>query len=616
MASAASAPPGGGDDGSDDGSNPTQWLRDLFDRQDALINKLTAMLEKQAEQHAETMVELKEARSKQEEFVKTFCAKHTELVDNIDKMVAQMIVDKTHTYDSMNITNPLTADITIGSRVGNQIFRDATTVPSVIEENKWTVESSNYDSILSFLNDQKNINGYDALFLVPTKGTGDLMQNPKKLSSGDEVANVDITDKLCMVNSSAKLETKHVLEYAGFIHGSVKSGRKASTDMEQKVLDFTSTNPNSLLVAKYKHQLRIRSEMLCILLNKCIARPSLDTFLLHQKKTLQYTKESDGTTFYDGLTLLWYILEALEPKSVIESAKYEKIIESTTLASCDMNVRAYISKVKGNYDELITRHGTGRMSDSKFTEIVFKALKEATNPSFSAAVLAKETSWLTDAKNFKLDEFFTSLESLYNALVLSNRWSEVSETDQKVIAMAADLKSVKQTNKQILKSAGGDGGEKQKPTGPFMKDDVEMAGPPGSPDGKIPKWRTVKKGDTMADPKSGALHQWCKEHRQKRGLYMICNSEDKKSHDHAKWLENRGQRKKKNGGTQQESSSPVEKKRKDGPTTLKVTAQTRKRAFVSKYVKQGIDHHMAESMWIDSQKQDVADSDEGSVQSK
>jgi DNA-binding phage protein len=513
----------------------------------------------------------------------------------------------------MNITNPLTADISLNTRVGNQIFLTATTVPQSIMNNKWTVNSDNYAPIMSFLNDQKTVNGFDSLLLVPTEGTGSIFQLPTTLSSGQEVANVDFKNKKCIVEFSAQIDTTSVLNYAGFIHGDNSTGLTKSPDMVQKVLNFSVSDTNEKLVAKLKQQLRVRSGMLYILLHKCITKSSLDTFIKSNKATLQYTNEADGVPFYDGLTLLWYILEALEPKSVIDASKYEKTIQTTTLLDCGMNVREYISTVKGAYDELISRHGVNRMTESKYVEHLFNGLDSATNPTFKHVLSVSNTLWLTDSKQFKVDVFLTKLENAYNALITSDRWGDVSETDQKVLAMTTEVNALKKTNTKLLKQLGEHDKKNTQQSGqsngpPYMKGDVEMAGAPG----------TVKKGDFIKDPKNSALHHWCSDHRNGKGLYMACNSDDKKSHDHAKWKENllartNKKRKERVGGNGEDSSTSASRKRKDSPTKLKVTAgKSRKAAFVTMLTAKGMDHHEAVETWNEAHRT----SDEESIASK
>ena len=576
-----------------------------------ILEKLLSSFAEQAKQRDDeikTLIsELHDSRSQQDALLKTFCEEHRTLVHHLDQMVAEMATDRTRTT---NVTNPLTANIDLSTRVGNHLFLAGTTVPQRIADNPWTVNSTNYAEIMAYLNTLKTINGFDFAFMVPTDGTGELFTSPKILSSGEKRANVDLQKRKCMVEFCAQISTPDVLKYAGFIHGDNTTGLSRSTDMVQKALNFSVADENELLVAQYKNQLRIRSEMLYIVLNKCITKSSLDTFLKSNKDKLQYTREADGTPFFCGFTLLWYILEALEPKSVIDAAKYEKKIESATLADFQSCVRSYIAEVKGAYDDLRSRHGENRMTESKFVEHVFNGLQSATNPMFKEVLTSSRTLWLTDSSKFNVDVFLSKLENVYNALITANTWNEVDATEQKVIALTTEVKNVKKENtklrKQVQAAGGGDKNTQQsgQPNGPpYMKNGVEMAGAPGTSDHNIQKWRTINSGEFKNDPKSGVRHQWCKEHRRSKGLYMLCNSEDKQFHDHAKWKESLPARKiraEKAGGAGEESSSSGSKKRKDSPTKLKVTAgvkSSRKTAFVTSLTMKGLDHHQAEEVW-------------------
>jgi hypothetical protein len=104
---------------------------------DKTLSTLTEKAKNQQEIISSLVDEIEESRSKQDALVKEFCATQTALTATLDLLVAEMAADRTRvTLDTMNITNPLTADISLNTRVGNQIFLSATTVPPSIMSNK------------------------------------------------------------------------------------------------------------------------------------------------------------------------------------------------------------------------------------------------------------------------------------------------------------------------------------------------------------------------------------------------------------------------------------------------------------------------------------------------
>ena len=97
-----------------------------------------------------------------------------------------------------------------------------------------------------------------------------------------------------------------------------------------------------------------------------------------------------------GLTLLWLVLERLEPKTVLDVRELERTITSTKLHGppCDGDVRLYLSTLKNALDELKSKHGDSAMTDHKFTEHVFDGLKAADNEQSSSFFKEKASNGL------------------------------------------------------------------------------------------------------------------------------------------------------------------------------------------------------------------------------
>mmetsp|Transcript_15233 Transcript_15233/g.22962 ORF Transcript_15233/g.22962 Transcript_15233/m.22962 type:complete len:360 (+) Transcript_15233:4158-5237(+) len=260
------------------------------------------------------------------------------------------------------------------------------------------------------------------------------------------------------------------------------------------------------------------------------------------KDILEWTRESDGTVTLCGLTFLWLVLECIEPKSVIDTKEFEKLIRDTKLnPDCDDDVRVYCNTVVEAWDKLKLKHGDNAMSANTFTEHLFAGLMTAKNELFLDFIKRQKIEWMTAPDQFKSKDLTTSSINLYNSLVLQETWKEEPKEDPNVIALTTQNRQLQAENRKLKKTSKqndsqGGGGDANK-NGPWFTNGVEMAGPPGKKGGSIPKWRTIKKGEYMKSPQSGDNHQWCPHHFGDKGLYMLCNSADGKSHDHAKWKE-------------------------------------------------------------------------------
>ena len=389
--------------------------------------------------------------------------------------------------------------------------------------------------------------GFGSLLKIPKSGTGVPGPSPIQHAAGFTTADHNLQDLTSITTQAVNLERKDVLKTSGWIHGAITDGLVIPSKLIQKELDFEATgnNGNDKLIAGLKQQRRIKSDQLMHILRQHINHTSLEALLAH-KDIYVWERERDGTTFYCGLTVLWLILESIEPKTVVDAQEYETLIESLSLVEdCDGDVRQYLSKLKTARDELTIRHGKDRMTDNKFMKHLFGGLSVVTQPTFQALVSTHRSKYLMgDLDSKGLEEFLRKLDKLYTSLLTGKEWSVLAEPDPKMIALTTENKALQKKVSKLEQQAsqqggntGSKGGSGKGNEGYTNDQGISVAGPPGTNAYQIELWRTVKKGPSITKQVGDKTvkYFWCNKHRHGKGLYMRQNKSDPDRHDHEEW---------------------------------------------------------------------------------
>ncbi len=491
-------------------------------------------------------------------------------------------------------TNPYDRPLNLGNNTGVKGWEAGVELPPHISF-KITVAPENKSQIRGLV-EYANINGFGLLFNVPTAGSGIAGNAPITHAGGPDTADHQLRDFFNICTHYVKQSRKHVLNWAGYIHGDIDDGLSVPDPLEQKRLDFESTakNGNAKLVAANKHQLRIKADQLMHILRQHIDHTSLEGFLA-LKEIYAWTREN-GSTFFCGLTILWLILESVEPQTVVDAREHETLIETLSLINdCDGNIRTYLSKLKHARNELTVRHGKDYMKLNKFLEHLFNGLAVVKQESFFRLVETHNAAFMLG----KLDEaateqFLKDMDDMFIALQTSGKWTIEAPPDPKVMALTTENKKLskklnaieKQQASQSSGTSGGNGDRNKEHKNEFG---ILVAGPKGTRDFKIELWRTVKKGSpiTRRIKDKDVKFFWCQDHRDGKGLYMRQNADDPPRHDHDLWRKDlssnkkrRNQRKRQGGGG---DDSSVNSSASEQPQLVVKKKQKRVNTLVTQY---------------------------------
>jgi len=503
------------------------------------------------------------------------------ILSNMEQLMRQQGAGNTESMSPATTTASM--PINLGTTAGVKAYLHGTQISDKYKN--MTLESSNKETFKTLTGSLDSM-GYSTLINVPTDGSGLPDANPKRLSSGKEVANIDLKDYFHLVKRFANVSKEHVENWSAFIHGDVNDGLQTVDPRIEKYLDLKAKG-NDGLVAQLKHQLRIRCNMLRDVLEQALTTAAYDS-LLSNRASFEWEKEEDGTKFFCGVTLLWHVLQCFEPTTILEAHDLLDTLENTTLAEKNNCIRSFFSTMSVAFTEIRSRFGVDKYSVSRYVQRILDELKTCGCAEMLSKVSKEKQEWVGKGDAFDYTKSFADIEGYFNFLVKSGEYklTAVPDSDQqKVIALATENKKLKSQVKDLKKQAKGDNTPNGGTPDKFLDGKGnEVAGPVGTAGHTVQKWRTQKQGDIKIV--DGRRHQWCPNHVAEgahgfRGLYMFCNSDDGQTHDHSKWLARKQKKKeKKESDGASEATTPATTPSAKKKSTASGGSPTKKRKTV------------------------------------
>jgi len=216
------------------------------------------------------------------------------IFSNMEQLMRQQGAGNTESMSPATTTASM--PINLGTTAGVKAYLHGTQISDRYKN--MTLESSNKETFKTLTGSLDSM-GYSTLINVPTDGSGLPDANPKRLSSGKEVANIDLKDYFHLVKRFANVSKEHVENWSAFIHGDVNDGLQTVDPRIEKYLDLKAKG-NDGLVAQLKHQLRIRCNMLREVLEQALTTAAY-VLLLMKRKSL----EQGNIKIVDGRRHQW-----------------------------------------------------------------------------------------------------------------------------------------------------------------------------------------------------------------------------------------------------------------------------------------------------------------------
>ena len=174
----------------------------------------------------------------------------------------------------------------------------------------------------------------------------------------------------------------------------------------------------------------------------------------------------------------------------------------------------YVSELKLK----LAQHGT--KSDDLLINL-FRGYKAARDNNFNKFILDLERDYLYGEKDLSADELMSKALTAFQVEKDRDTWGALTEDQQMIVAMQAQIKSLKDTNPKLdVKKDGKKRKKKVKKEkeGIGRKDDEKKS----SKDKKKHAWKLVPpKNNEKSKKENGKTYHWCTNHNDGKGMWVL-----------------------------------------------------------------------------------------------
>ncbi len=248
---------------------------------------------------------------------------------------------------------------------------------------------------------------------------------------------------------------------------------------------------------------RVNSLVVATSIKNCLSVTGWDD-LMQRKDSFSFLDSSTGELHYDGPVMLKIILEKIDPDTLVGMETLRTKLETAKLLDFGNDVDKALTYMEGLRKTL---RENGHDPES-FRQYVSNTLLSGPNAIFNAyiqRIVDDYQAGIGQYKDISAEDICQAARTKYNNMVEDKSWSKVDPRDAQLLALAtqvAELKALKTLNKPNPSAHSTNGGG-----GPG----VEMV------DGTMPKWRTIKDGDSKVV--DGRTWHWCSHHKHKNNLW-------------------------------------------------------------------------------------------------
>ncbi len=232
-----------------------------------------------------------------------------------------------------------------------------------------------------------------------------------------------------------------------------------------------------------------------------------------QKKHLYTWRTTDGEVLYDGVLMLQFIMDIINPSTKVGVSGLKDQLRNAKLSNHQNNVASLTEHMENTYQEIISRGST----HEDYTKDLFDALGSGKNDEFNSFISTKKTQWETGT-TIDSNQLITDAITIYNNLYVKNLWNAKSKADDKLVALTTQVSKLKDELSKVKggKNDSDKGGEKKIKLGKYYVD----------------AWR-VNRGDKSKSTlkKHGKTWFWDEKKNNNQGLWTTKKPDDSKSTD-------------------------------------------------------------------------------------
>lgn len=390
--------------------------------------------------------------------------------------------------------HPYQLDIDLQTEEGRKLFRNAT--KSVDDDKKIKLSSTNCRLILQKI----------------THDADDFCWGTLIHRVNTTVSTTDGGTPKSMINTFNSVKEEHVLKGA-HIRWKDKDF-DFSTDLPARDNNITSLDFSVDAEKKLVFE-RTKSHMIGMRLLQHFTQTSID----QQLNAKEYCwMDADGTTVYDGPTILFQILDVIKPSTMVGVTAEIGKLNRMHMKNNNHNVVDMLGHMSDLYDKIIQE---GHSHDQYLMNI-FDALETAKNAKFLTYVGGLRTKWETGEERYKTDDVIKKCCAVYNNMVKLKTWDKQDPRDAQILALTTKVANMEKKEQETTKP----------PANARTGDD------PNKGSNTIEAWRYKKSGNTKTvDSKTWF---WCTKHNKDKetgkfkGMYMT-----HKDSEHDEWAKDK-----------------------------------------------------------------------------
>ena len=294
---------------------------------------------------------------------------------------------------------------------------------------------------------------------------------------------------------------------------------------------------------------RVKSEMIAKRVENSVTAASWKTLML-RKKDFTWTNNTTGEVHIDGGTLLYILLNTINPSTRVSVSGLKIKISKATLVAFGHNVIDMLNDMASHYARILELGGT----HEDYLLHLFAALLTTTNEIFQQFIQAEKNKWEL-GEEYHADTLIDKATTKYNNMVSDNKWKTNETKDTKILALSTQIANLE---KALVTKNGTSSGGQDVPSGK------------GSNFRNIDAWRKVKNKGNQCEV-DGLTWWWCPKHKVEGsydGLYVRHRPED-----HEDWQARKDERKRQKSSSS--SNQQVESQKLSMSDKLKSALMTR-----------------------------------------
>ena len=258
------------------------------------------------------------------------------------------------------------------------------------------------------------------------------------------------------------------------------------------------------------------------------------------------------------------IIAPLLYKTIMANAELDTMVTSAAIRldlqqleakmiELQSNVKDFVEFVQRAIKKLKARGGTINEEDLALN--LMKAMKIVKDKSFREHFQRLDFEWMAGKQTVTAESILTEADTFYRVKVQNNTWGELSQEEEKIVAMEATFKDLNLRLEQANKRA------KRRRDSNESNNDGNKSKSQGSRN--VPKWKLENPDKAKKIKKQGKTYYWCPRHNDEKGMWVLHKPDQCRNKPRDAKTESSADQESKEDRNDSEQAMPAIKERED-----------------------------------------------------